>query len=375
MFFAAVAVAQTSTAPAKAKSGTVKPAAATPASRSAQPAAKPAAAAKTPAASAQKPTPPATGGPSGDKPVITIGTEQVTAREFEQFVQALPEQYRAAAQGPMKRQIAEQYAQVKVMAREARRRGLDKDPSVQSQISFQSENLLAGALFKQMQNETAPDEAALRKAYDDRKGEFERAKARHILIRFKGSAVPLREGKTELSEEEALAKANEIRKKLAAGEDFAKLAKEESDDVGSGVNGGDLGTFGRNQMVKEFEGAAFSLPIGQVSEPVKTQFGYHVIRVESREAQTFEQARPALEQRMRPEAARAAADKLKNDAAIKLDDAYFGPAQPAPVTPGAAGAAGGAHVHQPGEPAHAGESPAPAASPSKGAKPAPSAKP
>jgi peptidyl-prolyl cis-trans isomerase C len=276
---------------------------------------------------------------------MTIGTEQVTAREFEQFVQALPEQYRAAAQGPMKRQIAEQYGQVRVMAQEARRRGLDKDPSVQSQINFQTENLLAGALFRQMQNESAPDEAALRKAFDEHKGEFEKTQARHILIRFKGSPVPVREGKQDLSEEEALAKATEVRKRLLAGEDFAKLAKEESDDVGSGVNGGDLGSFGRNQMVKPFEEAAFAAPLGQVLEPVKTQFGYHIIKVEKREAQTFDQARPQLEQKMKPDAARAAADKLKSNANIKLNEAYFGPAQP-PAAP--AGSAPDPHGHQPG---------------------------
>jgi peptidyl-prolyl cis-trans isomerase C len=356
LFLGAVAAAQTPATPAKPKGTTAKPAArpAASAPKTTRPAATPAP--STTAAPAAATAPAAT----GDQTVITIGTETISAREFEQFIQALPDQYKAAAQGPMKRQLAEQFAQVKVMAREARRRGLDKDPSVRSQIEFQSENLLAGALFRQMQNEGTPDEAMLRKSYDERKGEFERAQARHILIRFKGSPVPVREGKTELSEEEALAKANDIRKKLAAGEDFAKLAKDESDDVGSGVNGGDLGLFGRNQMVKEFEQSAFSLPIGQVSEPVKTQFGYHIIRVDKREAQTFDQARPQLEQRLRPEAARSAADKLKNDAAIKLSDTYFGPAQPPAAPP--AGAAAGGHVHQPGEPPHAGETPAPAQS-------------
>jgi peptidyl-prolyl cis-trans isomerase C len=363
LFFAGLVAAQTPAAP-KAKPAPGKPAApkaATP--KKVQPATGAHTPAKSSIAPASTSSAATTSAASGDQPVMTIGKEQVTAREFEQFVQALPEQYRAAAQGPMKRQIAEQYGQVRVMAQEARRRGLDKDPSVQSQINFQTENLLAGALFRQMQNDTAPDEATLRKAYDEHKGEFEKAAAKHILIRFKGSPVPVREGKQELSEEEALAKANEVRKRLLAGEDFAKLAKEESDDVGSGVNGGDLGSFGRNQMVKPFEEVAFSLPIGQLSEPVKTQFGYHVIKVEKREAQTFDQARPQLEQRMKPEAARAAADKLKTEANIKLNDAYFGPAQPATPPPAAgAGAAPGA-----------GASPGAGAAPPSPAEPKPAA--
>lgn len=74
-------------------------------------------------------------------------------------------------------------------------------------------------------------------------------------------------------------KANEIKDKLAKGEDFAKLAKENSKDTGSKENGGDLGFFGSGQMVKEFEEAAFALKVGEISAPVKTQYGYHIIKV------------------------------------------------------------------------------------------------
>jgi foldase protein PrsA len=66
---------------------------------------------------------------------------------------------------------------------------------------------------------------------------------------------------------------------LLKGEDFAKLAAEYSDDPGSGPNGGDLGWFGKGRMVKPFEDAAFSLPLNQVSEPIKSDFGYHLIEV------------------------------------------------------------------------------------------------
>ncbi|HLO33560.1 MAG TPA: peptidylprolyl isomerase [Anaerolineales bacterium] len=66
---------------------------------------------------------------------------------------------------------------------------------------------------------------------------------------------------------------------LKQGVDFAKLAKSSSKDTGSAVNGGDLGWFGKSQMVPEFETAAFSLKIGEISEPVKSQFGYHIIQV------------------------------------------------------------------------------------------------
>lgn len=79
-----------------------------------------------------------------------------------------------------------------------------------------------------------------------------------------------------LVEEES--KANELKKQIDSGYDFARVAKKNS-KCPSGESGGDLGFFGKGMMVKEFEEAAFSLEVGQVSEPVKTQFGYHLILV------------------------------------------------------------------------------------------------
>ncbi|MCE7981022.1 MAG: hypothetical protein DYG89_07515 [Caldilinea sp. CFX5] len=83
----------------------------------------------------------------------------------------------------------------------------------------------------------------------------------------------------ERTDAEALALANEIRARLLAGESFDTLARQYSDDTGSGAQGGDLGWFGKGRMVPPFEEAAFSLAIGQISEPIKSEFGYHIIEV------------------------------------------------------------------------------------------------
>src|SRR5690606_20185021 len=80
----------------------------------------------------------------------------------------------------------------------------------------------------------------------------------------------------------ALARVEALREEILAGGDFEEIARRESADPGSAAQGGDLGTFSRGQMVEPFDEAVFSLPIGRVSEPVLTQFGYHLIRVESR---------------------------------------------------------------------------------------------
>jgi len=227
-----------------------------------------------------------------DKVVMTVGDEKLTAGEFDQLVDALPEQVRAAARGPNKRQFAEQLVRIKIMSQEAHKRKLDENPTVQRQIELQKENLLANVLFQEMAANVKVDDATAQKYFEQHKTEYESVHARHILIRFKGSQLPVAAGKKELTEEEALAKAQEIRKKLTAGEDFATLAKTESDDVQTGAKGGDLGTFRRGQMVPEFEQAAFSLPVGQVSEPVKSKFGYHLIKVEQHETKTFAEVKP-----------------------------------------------------------------------------------
>ncbi len=264
-----------------------------------------------------------------DKVVLTIGDQKLTAAEFEQLVDVLPEQVRASARGPNKRQFAEQLVRIKIMSQEARKRKLDDNPAMRTQLELQKDNLLANALFQDMTTNVKVDDAIERQYFEQHKAEYESVHARHILIHMKGSPIPLAAGKKELTEEEALAKAQEIRKKLAAGADFAVLAKTESDDTQSGANGGDVGTFRRNgQMVAEFEQAAFSLPVGGLSEPVKTKFGYHVIKVEQHETKSFDEVKPELEKKMRPELARNALENLEKQVPVTLDDSFFGPASP-----------------------------------------------
>ena len=318
---AAMVAAQTRPAPAK-PAARPKPSAA----KGAKPAA---------GAAAATPSRAAASAPKEGKVVLRIGDETVTEKEFDALIEALPEQSRAQARGPMKRQLAEQVIRVKLLAAEARRKGVDKEPGMQARMQFQLENMLAGAAYNDITKNTNIDPAAISKYYEEHKNEYEQAAARHILIKFKGSPVPQRSGKPELSEEQALAKAQEIRKKLQAGEDFAKLAKEESDDTGSGGNGGDLGTFGRGQMVPEFDKAVFSLPVNEVSEPIKTQFGYHIIQVTKRDAKTLDELKGEIEGRLRPERAREAVEDLRKGAQVTLDPEYFGPETPAEAPAGA----------------------------------------
>ena len=261
---------------------------------------------------------------AADAVVLTIGDRKITRAQFEALIAALPEPAKQAFNGPQRRRLAEQYAELETLAQEARNRKLDQKPGVQQLLALQTDQVLASQLSQDLAAAAKPDDAALKAYYDQHKSEYEEAKARHILIRFKGSPVPVKSGEKDLTEEEALAKAKDLREKIVKGGDFAALAKAESDDAGSGANGGDLGTFTHGRMVKEFEQTAFSLPVGQVSEPVKTQFGYHIIQVESRGTKSFEEVKPQIEGKMKPELAKKAVDEVKSKTKVTISDDYFG---------------------------------------------------
>jgi peptidyl-prolyl cis-trans isomerase C len=260
-----------------------------------------------------------------DAVVLTVGDDKITKTQFDMILATLPPQQQGQAQTPKgRRDIAEKLSEILVLAQAAKAEKLDQTPKIQMQISLSTDQLLANAMFRDLAENTKPDDATLHAYYDSHKAEWEEVKARHILIRFQGSKMPLADGQKEITPEEALAKATELRAKIVAGADFATVAKESSDDKGSGANGGDLGVFGKGQMVPEFEKEAFLLPVGQVSQPVKSAFGYHIIKVESHSTKSFDEAKPIILKRVPGEMAQKALADLKAKKPVVFNDAYFG---------------------------------------------------
>jgi len=122
----------------------------------------------------------------------------------------------------------------------------------------------------------SPSDDELMQVYEDRQAEFgqpEQRHAHHILIEVAKDA-------SEADVEKARKKAEDLRKKILGGASFEKIAKKESDDSGSARSGGDLGFFDRGMMTKPFEDAAFSMARGDLSEPVRSEFGFHLIRLD-----------------------------------------------------------------------------------------------
>ena len=266
--------------------------------------------------------------PATDPIVIAAGDLSIRQSEFEAALKSLPaeyQQYTSTGQG--KRQFAEDYLRMKMLASAGMKAGLDKDPEVVSQMNLMRENLVANAQLGRIEKNVTVSDADLQKVYDSKKNEYENVKAKHILVAFKGSPAAVA-GKKELTEEEAKAKAEDLRKQILAGASFEEIAKKESDDQGSGANGGDLGAFRRGQMVEEFEKAAFSAKVGEVTPAVRTQFGYHLIKVDEHSTTPFAEVKPQLERAERQRKVQEALDTMKTNAKPTFNDTYFAPTAP-----------------------------------------------
>ena len=128
------------------------------------------------------------------------------------------------------------------------------------------------------------DEAALKAAFEARRNDSTEFKARHILFKAQGD--------TQM--QEATAKAQLLRERLVKGQDFAKAAEELSEDPSAKGNGGDLGWFNASKMVKPFSDAAATLKPGEISQPVRTQYGVHLIKLEGRREKKFEDVKAEM---------------------------------------------------------------------------------
>jgi peptidyl-prolyl cis-trans isomerase C len=161
-------------------------------------------------------------------------------------------------------------------------------------------------------------DAEMHKVYDEaikQASEEKEVHARHILFRTPAG--------DEKGSKEAEDKIKAVIVRLKKGEDFAKVAGEVTEDPSGKANGGDLGYFTKDQMVPEFAEAAFKLDAGQISDPVKTQFGWHVIKVEdkrAKQAPKFEDVKPQIENFVTRKAQAELVTKLRAEAKIERMD-------------------------------------------------------
>ena len=255
-----------------------------------------------------------------DRVVIQVGDVKLTSAQVGQILDAYPENQRVFANGPGRAQFIEQVVRILLLSEEGRRRKLTETEAYKNQMVYSAAGILASNTDRDIKRKISGDEALLKAYYEAHKSEYEQIHARHILIRMQGSLVNLAPGQKELTYAEALARALEIRQKILQGADFADLARTDSDDMGSSSKGGDLCFLKRGQTVPSFEDAAFALPTGQLSQPVKTPYGFHLIKVEERKpTRTFEELRPEIERTLGNEASRKFVEDLKAKTKVAID--------------------------------------------------------
>jgi peptidyl-prolyl cis-trans isomerase C len=211
-------------------------------------------------------------------------------------------------------------ADVIVLSQAAEQKKVGDDPTVQRRLAFDRNRVLMEALLQQA-GKAAITDAAMRQVYDDAVKQMpneQEVHARHIL-------VP--------TEDEAKA----IEAELKKGADFAALAKEKSKDPGA-ADGGDLGYFTKDQMVPEFAEAAFKLDKGQISDPIHTQFGWHIIKVEDKRTKptpSFDQVKVQLENYVAHRAQAQLVDNLRKSAQIERLDKPAAAPDPSTLNPAA----------------------------------------
>jgi peptidyl-prolyl cis-trans isomerase C len=205
---------------------------------------------------------------------------------------------------------------------EGQKAGYDTDPEIQRQVDDMRKRLVVQRLMREYQKPPEITDADAQKYYDDNPNLYSttQIKASHILVK---------------DESEAKAIHDEVVKDPSK---FAELAKEKSTDKTSGAKGGDLGKFGQGRMVPEFEKVAFALKPGEISEVVKTQYGFHVIMITERddgERKPFDQVKEQIKATLRNKALQDSMqgrfDQLKSQAQLKIDDAALGKITPPPA--------------------------------------------
>jgi parvulin-like peptidyl-prolyl isomerase len=251
-------------------------------------------------------------------PVIESGGLALTKFEFEQLIATEPRYQGAAAVSEGRRSLAANFGKALGLEAEARRRKLEEDPKIALKIRHATHQILAYELISQLRRDYLADQAKLEAEYERSKTAYEQPRVRLIYVRTAGASAAAPAGRKELSVDEAGARAATLRARLAAGADFAALAKGESDDLGSRDRGGDIGFVVRGTTAGAFETAAYSLPVNQLSEVIQTQDGFYLIRVEDRQPMTLGRVKEIIANDL----AHKEAERLM--AGYKLNEAYFG---------------------------------------------------
>ena len=274
-----------------------------------------------------------TAGEAAGEIVATYQGHTLTSDRVKQALERLPAPSRTYLAAPdRKRQFVENLVMTDLLYAEGTQAGYDNDPDITRQVDDLRKRLVVQRVMRKYQTPPTITDEQVKAQYDQNPALYSttQVRASHILVKDEDTAREL------------------LAEVKAHPEKFADLAREKSTDATSARKGGDLGTFSPGRMVPEFDKVAFALKPGEISDVVKTQYGYHIIMVAERKDgeprpfdQVKEQIRAALRSRMVQDQVQGHLDEIKKAADLKVDEnalARITPPAPAPpaTVPGAA---------------------------------------
>ncbi len=233
------------------------------------------------------------------KALAVINGKEITASEFDLRWSQVPEFARKTYAGTDgRRKFLDELITRELLLQEAKKRGIDRDRTFQERLErIKERNMLDGLIREEVDARVTVTPDEIKAFYDANRGNFtapDELRAGHILVR------------TE-------AEATEIRKSILEGESFAGAARRVSLDAATRHKGGDLGVIKKGQTVPEFERALFTLKVGEISQPVPTQFGYHLVKLTDRTPGgplSFEEAKDQVKEQVQIEKKRKRFDEL-----------------------------------------------------------------
>jgi peptidyl-prolyl cis-trans isomerase C len=242
--------------------------------------------------------------PSNSEPLATVNGRVITQEQFDFHLERRTQGRPQLASQEDRKALLDELVDLTLLASEADRQGLANDPVVAGRVENLRSAILAQALVEQLEREDVSEE--------ELKAEYEKRFAQDGQLEYNASHI--------LVEDEETARA--LIEQLQGEADFAELAQEHSKDPGSGAKGGDLGWFQPDDMVEPFSQAVQALEPGQITEePVQSQFGWHVIRLqETREATPpdFEQVKQPLRQMLVQQRMEERLEQLRDQAEVDI---------------------------------------------------------
>jgi parvulin-like peptidyl-prolyl isomerase len=269
-----------------------------------------------------------------DTVVVEVDGKKLTAADIDKLLANYPPQVQTAIRANPGRSLT-QVLLFQHLRELAEKEGLDQQAPYKQSLEYQRTAVLAQAEMNTARYRTQVQQADAEKVYKEHPERFREAKVRAIYIAFNPMAGRGGGDQKLPSEADAKAKAEELRKQIAAGADFGKLARENSDDKTSAAKDGDFGTIKKSSPYPDaLKTTVLSLKQGEVSEPIRQSAGFYLIKVEDFQTQPLIDVSGPIMEEMRQASFDAWMKSLENRFSVKIENqSYFGPGPVRPTLP------------------------------------------